>query len=67
MGGRPYSSGMATYSGRPAAPNTDPDFPGADLDYDLLDFDARDELDAEAAQDLREIMTGRPARPGTRW
>lgn len=57
----------ATYSGGPMAPAPDPDYPGADLDYDLLDFDARDELDAEAAQDFRALATGRPARPGTRW
>lgn len=35
--------------------------------YNALDFDARDELDEEAAERaerLRELLTGLPARPG---
>jgi len=40
------------------------------LDYDELDFDLRDDLDAEADLDaarFREIVLGDlPARPGTR-
>lgn len=35
------------------------------LDYDELDFDSRDEIDAQDYQDAREILTGLPARPGT--
>lgn len=57
---------MENLLGGPLAPNPDPDLPGDDLDYDFLDFDARDALDALAAQDFRALMTGRPARPGTR-
>lgn len=34
--------------------------------YDLLDFDARDDLDNAYADDLRAAVTGLPARPGTR-
>lgn len=40
-----------------------------DIDYDGLDFEARDEIDAEqddASERLRETLTGFPARPGTR-
>ena len=43
----------------------DPDFPGDDLDYDRLDFEQRDEIDAARADDLRALVTGLPARPGT--
>lgn len=35
--------------------------------YDLLDFEARDEIDAEREQNvehMREALTGLPARPG---
>lgn len=38
------------------------------IDYDLLDFDARDEIDDEtdaAFFALREEITGLPTRPGT--
>lgn len=38
------------------------------IDYDLLDFDARDEIDDEtdaAYASLREEITGLPTRPGT--
>lgn len=35
------------------------------FDYDLADFDRRDEIDAQVDQDLSELLTGRPARPGT--
>ncbi|RLK22672.1 hypothetical protein DER29_0511 [Micromonospora sp. M71_S20] len=34
--------------------------------YDLLDFEARDDLDDAYADDLRAVVTGLPARPGTR-
>lgn len=39
-----------------------------DLEYDLLDFDARDEIDSETWTDpsavvLFEEITGRPLRP----
>lgn len=44
----------------------DPDYPEAELDYDLLDFEARDVIDARAEQDFRTLTTGLPARPGTR-
>lgn len=39
-----------------------------DLDYDLLDFDTRDEIDEErdaALASIREEITGLPTRPGT--
>ncbi len=46
----------------------DPDIPGADydLDYDLLTFEERDEIDSTQAVELRALLTGLPARPGTR-
>lgn len=34
-------------------------------DYDLLDFDARDDLDAHAADVARALVFDLPARPGT--
>lgn len=34
--------------------------------YDDLPFEERDELDAEAAITARSLVTGYPARPGTR-
>lgn len=34
--------------------------------YDDLDFDARDEYDAAEETSFRELLTGLPARPGTR-
>lgn len=37
-----------------------------DDDYDFLGFDERDERDAAKADFLREVLTGLPARPGTR-
>ena len=46
-------------------PSTDP----TDPDYDLLDFTERDAADAEAAErdeQLREALTGYPARPGVK-
>lgn len=33
---------------------------------DADDFDLQDEADAVTADDLRSIVTGLPARPGTR-
>ena len=39
------------------------------MNYDELDFEARDEIDAaqsDAADHLREVLTGLAARPGTR-
>lgn len=44
----------------------DPDLSGPDLDYDLLTFDQRDALDADAEAEARELLTGLPARPGVR-
>ncbi|WP_329105562.1 hypothetical protein OG792_32955 [Micromonospora sp. NBC_01699] len=34
-------------------------------EYDMLTFEARDELDAEAVDRAREELTGLPARSGT--
>lgn len=39
------------------------------MNYDDLDFETRDLIDAEhdaAAESLREAITGLPARPGVR-
>lgn len=44
----------------------DPDFTGPDLDFDLLDFEERDLVEAHDADELRAEVTGLPARPGTR-
>ncbi|MFD6638357.1 hypothetical protein ACFWDN_21350 [Micromonospora chalcea] len=45
---------------------TVPAAPEAREVYDLLDFDARDDMDDAHADDLRATLTGLPARPGTR-
>lgn len=42
-----------------------PDLDALTADVDLLDFDARDELDASFAEAARVAMSGLPARPGT--
>lgn len=44
----------------------DPDFPHGEADYDALDFEDRDVVDARQEQDFRVLTTGLPARPGTR-
>lgn len=42
-----------------------PDLDALDEDVDLLDFEARDELDASVAERARVVLRGLPARPGT--
>jgi hypothetical protein len=42
-----------------------PDLDALTADVDLLDFDARDELDASFAEAARVVVSGLPARPGT--
>lgn len=45
---------------------TIPAGPEADELYESLPFEERDDLDAAYADDLRAVLTGLPARPGTR-
>lgn len=40
--------------------------PTTDVDFDLLDFDARDEAEAADAVAARSVLYDLPARPGTR-
>lgn len=44
----------------------DPDFPEPDVEYDALDFETRDLIDEQVSAEFYELVTGRPARPGTR-
>ncbi|MFI7069519.1 hypothetical protein [Micromonospora sediminicola] len=43
-----------------------PTRPDAREGYDLMDFEARDVEDDAYADDVRAVLTGLPARPGTR-
>jgi hypothetical protein len=45
---------------------TDRDLLGDDVDPATADFDTLDALDAQAEEDVRVLLSGLPARPGTR-